>query len=95
MPRRKASDITVRLGEHDLAEESVEERDFVVSNVLVHERFSGTTNDIALLELSQKVDLSGVIKPIGLPPSDIVLDNRLATVAGELELVDNFFSGFR
>lgn len=41
------------------------------------------TNDIALLQLRAKVPFNAFIWPICLPPSNIILENQLASVTGE------------
>merc|ERR1712137_628817 len=80
----KASDITVRLGEYDFDKKSFEERDFKVSNIYMHESYErkAYSNDIALLKLKSKVVFTDFIWPICLPPSNIALENQVASVTG-------------
>jgi hypothetical protein len=86
MIRLQPSDVTVRLGEHNLEEISPNERNFDVLEIHRHENYSRSThaNDIAVLTLSQRVQFSKQIFPICLPEEDIPLNDRIAFITGEL-----------
>ncbi|XP_045138298.1 trypsin alpha-3-like [Portunus trituberculatus] len=81
----RASEITVRLAEHNLAissETSVVVRS--VSQIINHPNYqSGSEkNDIALLKLSSPVTVSSTVLPVCMPPPRPKYAGRTATVTG-------------
>jgi len=85
--RMRARDLNVRLGEYDFQKKSDRERDFQVSQIIMHERYNRTNfaNDIALLKLNPMVQFNNRIRPICLPPRNLTIDDQIASVTGELE----------
>merc|ERR1711872_564375 len=80
-----AGDLSVRLGEHNLASSS--ESSTVtrgVRTIKAHQSYNDQTlvNDIALLELSSPVTQSSTILSVCLPPPRPQYANRQATVTG-------------
>ncbi|XP_035242085.1 mannan-binding lectin serine protease 1 isoform X1 [Anguilla anguilla] len=79
--------IRVYLGLHDIRTKHLAVNR-TVERVLLHPRFDprNYNNDIALVKLSQRVDLSGLALPVCLPPpgqdSSLPLPNTLGLVAG-------------
>lgn len=83
----KADDLKVRLGEYDFDKKSKRERDYGVLKLIQHEGYDQKTqvNDIALLKLNDDVLFGDHIRPICLPPSNIVLDDQITSVTGQFE----------
>ncbi len=81
----KARTIVVRLGEYEINKQSNAERDFQVSEIIMHERYDDVTqaNDIALIKLAARVDFDEHIWPICLPASNVVVEGQVAAAAGE------------
>ncbi|XP_053667535.1 CLIP domain-containing serine protease B9-like [Anopheles marshallii] len=90
------SSLTVRLGEWDL-ESAVDcivspdsddlvcaepSYDIAVTQVIMHDAYTGRRNDIAVLKLSQPVALSDWIFPICLPESPVINEALTYSVAG-------------
>ena len=70
MFRFRASQYTVRFGEHDLKGTDPGESDsYRISEIRVHPKFSGTGfyNDLALFKLERPVRFTEYIQPICLP----------------------------
>ncbi len=84
----KPSNVMVRLGESSLNSTHVSpsRRDVAVSKIFRHEGFNDKTmiNDIAILQLKEKIAWNDMIRPICLPTaaSALNLGGRKATVAG-------------
>jgi len=82
---QRASDLTVRLGEHQINSNS--ESQIVtrrVSKIIEHENYQGGSeiNDIALLKLSSPVQFRSEIWPVCLPPQTPLYTGKVATVTG-------------
>ena len=82
--RRSPDEITVRLGEHDLATFSSTEKNFQVDSIQIHERFllMNKINDIAVIKLKGTVTFTADIQPICLPQKHIPLNGTTALAAG-------------
>lgn len=84
--------LTIRLGEFDLRQDGDGELDVGVKRIISHPQFQHRTfkNDIALIELSQRVSFSDSILPACLPHDNVKLayqfpgaiDNQTAWVIG-------------
>ncbi len=81
--------VTVRLGENhiDDSQASLWSRDVAVSTIFVHEGYDAKRppkNDIAILQLKDRIDWTSMIRPICLPTaaSTLNIGGRMATVAG-------------
>ena len=60
----------VWLGIHDSSEmllKNVAENKFGVESVILHEKYDGVYNDIAIVKLDQEINFSEIILPICLP----------------------------
>ena len=81
------NDLTVRLGEYNFDRQNKKERDFPVSEIIMHERYNRRTqiNDIAVLKLNAKVQFNNRIRPICLPPRNLNIDGQIASVTGKFE----------
>ena len=85
----KPSDVVVRLGESSLNSTHVSpsRRDVAVSKIFRHEGFNDKTmiNDIAILQLKEKIAWNDMIRPICLPTATaraLNFDGKMAKVAG-------------
>ena len=79
--------MAVRLGEYDFSKASKWRKDFAVDPIFVHEEYNSKSqdNDIALIQLKEKIGFNSMIWPICLPPSNLdysVLEGESAYVAG-------------
>ena len=85
--RVATNDLTVRLGEYNFDRQNKKERDFPVSEIIMHERYNRRTqiNDIAVLKLNAKVQFNNRIRPICLPPRNLNIDGQIASVTGKFE----------
>ena len=81
----------VRLGESNInsSPASSSRRDVAVSKNFVHEGYEYvnemyTINDIAILQLKERIDWNDMIRPICLPTAaaSLNLGGRMATIAG-------------
>ena len=80
------SAITVVLGEHDtatLTESTIPRKELRVLNIILHEGYSFPLNDIALLKLSEAVDID-VYTPICLPNTGDYFISKIASVYGQI-----------
>lgn len=71
-------DILVRLGEYDLSKVSDTERTFNLAGIKIHEGYLS----VAIAKLYGTAALSRFIQPICLPGPGLILDNKIAYVAG-------------
>ncbi|XP_044759117.1 trypsin-1 isoform X1 [Coccinella septempunctata] len=85
----RATSIKITLSQHDLSEKSEDAYERTIKKVTVHPDYACNkpNNDIAILELGEKLVWSGSVSPACLPVSssgleDYTVDNLLATVAG-------------
>ena len=81
-----ASSVTVILGEHDTAtmtESTIPRKEVTVSKIIPHENYVLLHDDIALLKLSESVDLS-VYTPVCLPNTGDDFIGKTALVYGKL-----------
>ncbi|KAK9885755.1 hypothetical protein WA026_013626 [Henosepilachna vigintioctopunctata] len=85
----KASNIKVTLAQHDLSQKNEHAYERSIKTVTVHPNYvcNKPTNDIAILELEEKLEWSDSVSPACLPVStgeigDSYFENELATVAG-------------
>ncbi len=82
------SELMVRLGESNMnsTHASPSRRDVAVSKIFKHEGYDEKTfiNDIAILQLKEKMDWNKLIRPICLPTAAAALnlEGNMATVAG-------------
>ena len=74
----------MRLGEYDFDVNSTFERDFVVDSILSHPSYDrrNLRNDISILKLKEKINISDRIRPVCLPPKGIEVTGQLATGTG-------------
>ncbi|XP_043209048.1 venom protease-like [Amphibalanus amphitrite] len=80
---RQPSDLTVRLGEHDLSRTNDGRHvDVSVARITIHPGYVGKQNDIALLQLSRPVTFSRRIQPVCLPAVDASHTGKTADLAG-------------
>ncbi|XP_043217203.1 venom protease-like [Amphibalanus amphitrite] len=80
---RRPSDLTVRLGEHDLSRTNDGRHvDVSVARITIHPGYVGKQNDIALLQLSRPVTFSRRIQPVCLPAVDASHTGKTADLAG-------------
>ena len=80
----KASDIIVRLGEHDLETVSDSEKDYAVDRIWTYSNYSHRLlkNDIAILRLKEKITFTDEIRNVCLPPKGVDLVGSKAIVIG-------------
>lgn len=85
----RASSIKITASQHDLTKKSEDAYERTIKRVTVHPDYvcNKPNNDIAILELGEKLIWSGTVSPACLPMStsgleDDSIDNLLATVAG-------------
>merc|ERR1711994_1142624 len=95
-----ASDITVRLGEHDLSStaDTTILKDVQVKSIMNHESYAPATgslnNDITVLELMEEVDLDTYTPACLAKSSDATtFDGKNAWVYGEIKLLSSCSSG--
>ena len=76
----------MRLGEHDLEQESESERNFSVERIWTAANYSHRLlkNDIAILRLSKTVSFSDDIKNVCLPSKETDLTDAKVVVIGLL-----------
>ena len=81
----EASEIQIVIGEHNLVETdetSLETKIFLVENIIIHENYSFPPNDIALLVLTEEVDLT-IYNTVCLPDEGAKFAGQNALVYGE------------
>ena len=86
---REPDEIKVRLGEFDFNVNSTFEVDFAVEKIISHSAYNRRTyvNDIAILKLKEPIDFTTRFQPLCLPPKDMAVTGKFATVTGK-ELVN-------
>ena len=77
----------VRLGESNMNQKyaSPSRRDVAVSAIFMHEGYDPNTdfNDIAILQLKERIDWTDMIRPICLPTAaPLNFEGKIATLAG-------------
>lgn len=81
-----ASDIVIRLGEHNLSTGSETSKTITrrVSEIIDHSGYDDNTlyHDISLLKLSSPVPISSEVLPVCLPPPNPTYAGKTATVTG-------------
>ena len=83
----KPSDVIVRLGESkkNSSQANPSRQDIKVSAIFMHDGFNHDTkmNDIAILQLKEKIKSTDMVRPICLPSAaPLNLDGKKATIAG-------------
>ena len=85
--RMKPSQVKVRLGDSkmDSSQASSSRRDVAVSAIFMHEGYDPKTdfNDIAILQLKERIDWTDMIRPICLPFEPLNYEGKNATVTGK------------
>jgi len=81
---REPTDIKVRLGEYDFNVTSTFEVEFAVEKIIDHPgyRKRTLTHDIAILKLKEPIDFTTRFQPLCLPPKDMAVTGKFATVTG-------------
>ena len=85
--RMKPSQVKVRLGDSkmDSSQASSSRRDVAVAAIFMHEGYDNKTafNDIAILQLKERIDWTDMIRPICLPTAaPLNFEGKIATLAG-------------